>query len=344
MTIFRGTGMDVVTALQPNSLLGWGDRLGLPAPRQDLYSDFPSTAWNYVGYLTIALGVAGAVIALRRRQRWVIAVAAIGAVAGILALGPALKVAAVVRPPYELPGNFMPRGHPHAVELPWAGVYKLPGISAMRYPYRWSGITRLALVALAMFALAQLAARRHWATGALAVLLALLAAAELYPNVHQFRRSGLPERVMVGIRDHLVPSVRATTRPGMRVVFVDGTPVTNEYLINPVATLSGVRSYNVGIDKNQFYARASWPLEVHRLIEIPGGAIAASDVLAALQSGTVDAVVFPDIDLVASIDKWPTPANASATRRALSDLVHDPAVVVRRAPHATSVVLRPPPG
>jgi hypothetical protein len=341
LTVFRGWGMDLVTAVQPNNQLQWGADVGLEPPRQDLYSDFPSTAWNYVGYLTLALGVAGAVLAVIRRQRWMVAIAAAGLLALVLSLGPALKVDATIKPPYQILAGLMPEGHPDAIELPWAHAFvDLPGLSSMRYPYRWSAVTRLALVALAMFALVRLARRPGRAPTVAAVTLGLLLAAELFPNVELFRRSGLPARAEHSVRDEIVPSVQAVTPRGARVVFVDGTPVANEYLVNPIATLSRVRAWNVGIDKNLFFARGAWPPEVAKLIDVPGGTLTAQDVIAPLRSGAADAVVFLDIDLVQSINAWPTSANAAASAVALEELQRDPAVDVRRARHATAVLLR----
>jgi hypothetical protein len=272
-----------------------------------------------------------------------LAFVAAGLLALVLSLGPALKVDAVMQAQDHVLAGLMPTGRPHAVELPWAHAYTdLPGLSGMRYPYRWSGVTRLALVALAMLALTRLAARPRRIAKVAAVGLGVLLAIELFPNVQIFRRSDQPAKVEHGIRDEIVPSVRATTPRGARVVFVDGTPVGNEYLVNPIATLSHVSSYNVGIDKNFFYARGLWPAVVSKLINVPTGTIAADDVTAALRSGQVDAVVFVDIDLVRSIDTWPTPANTAATSGALTALEHDPTVEVRHAKHATAVLLRKP--
>ena len=53
-------------------------------------------AWNYFGYIAGALAIAGAVIAVRRRNWLLIGVCAAGAIAFVLSLGPALKLNATI--------------------------------------------------------------------------------------------------------------------------------------------------------------------------------------------------------------------------------------------------------
>ena len=104
MDLFHGWGADLVTVFEPNSHLRWAAGLGASYPRGDLWGDFTSSAWNYFGYTLLALAIVGAVIVLRRRNVWAMAVLVVGGVALVLSLGPALKFDSVV-PPEVLAAN-----------------------------------------------------------------------------------------------------------------------------------------------------------------------------------------------------------------------------------------------
>jgi hypothetical protein len=333
MGLYRGWGNDLVTLLKPSNQTRWAAELGAAYPRADLWGDFTSTAWNYFGYALAGLALVGVVAALRRRDGLTFGLAIVAVVAAVLSLGASLKLNAAVPPDVlaqPATGRLQPPGQAGAVELPWQWVFELPGIDGIRYPYRWSVLTRLLSLGFAALAVTRLLARRSWfaVTG---VLLMMILVIEQWPNRSAFATlQGNADRVAAGIVDDVVPHVRRVTDPGMRVVFVDGTPVANEYLVNPIATLAGVTSYNLGGDKNYLWAREEWPASVSNLIAMPSGRVEFADVLAALDDGA-DAVVFLDTDLVASINSWPVPANSAAFEPAIAQARASGALTVRES-------------
>lgn len=342
LELFRGWGADVVTLLKPTDDLWWAAERGYGGVRSDLWGAYASTAWNYLGFVLMLLAVLGALVAFRRRDGVAMAVLVVGAVALVLCLGPALKLNAAV-PPDILAGTPggrpMPRGQPGAVELPWAGVFELPGLSSMRYPYRWSVLGRLAATGLATLAITKLLDRRRW-FAVLGVVLMVGMVVELAPNMTNWKSfHDQADSLTSGMRDDVLPALRRTTTPGMRVVFVDGTPVGNEYLVSPMATHTDVTTYNAAGDKLFFRARGAWPTSVRNLILLPNGVVTMDDLLETL-ANHADAVVFVSFDLVRSINRWPTPSKSAAFDEVLAAARLDPDLQVTDDGMLTVVTLR----
>lgn len=342
MDIYRGWGTDLYTLLKPTSQTGWANDLGAAYPRADLWGDFTSVAWNYFGYIAGALAIAGAVIAVRRRNWLLIGACVAGAIAFVLSLGPALKLNATIPPSLlSSPGRLQPPNQPGAIELPWSFIFNLPGVDGLRYTYRWSAVTRLLTIAAACVAVSSLIGRRRWLTVAGVVLLSAMVVEQL-PSTQSFGQlHTTADQLVAGIRDREVPELEALTSPGDRVVFVDGAPVVNQYLANPLATMADVRSYNLGGDKNFYWSAQDWPAPIRNLIALPTGSVRIKDVVDALHDGA-DEVVFVDFDLVASINHWPVAANTAAFRNAIAAARRRPDLTVRRSGGMVAVALARP--
>ena len=174
-----------------------------------------------------------------------------------------------------------------------------------------------------------------------ATLFALMAI-ELAPSLDYFEQwrdnSG---RVAHGIRQ-AASDLRGSPHRACAVVFVDGSQVANEYVVNPLATLADVSTYNVGGDRNQLLACELWPDSVRRLIEVPSGEIEIMDVAAVLNDGA-DAIIFTNFDLAAQHLRLAVRSNEAAFESALTEAHSASGLAVAAVGSATAVTLRPPP-
>lgn len=334
--VFRSMGLDLVTLVAPSAFVWPAASFGFAVPF-DLWGDGSNAYYNYVGFLCLGLAVLGVIHRFRDPRVAAITLAAV--VALVMSFGPALKVD-VEGPPPPLPGErtfkdyLMPEGI--APELPWRGLFTaLPGVESMRATYRWFGVTRLALVVLAGLGVAALA-RGPTSRRALAVVLAAIAAAELAPNlsllVNQYRSD---HSAMEAVASEVGGDLRATTRPGERVFFLNYTGRHNDWLVNYVVPIASLRAYNAGGDKNFALAASSWPTEV-RAMARPG--VTANEVARAFRAGRVDAVVAPYFDL---LGPWPPlPAQTAAARKVFAPIVDDPRFRTQR--QRSLAVIRPP--
>jgi hypothetical protein len=181
----------------------------------------------------------------------------------------------------------------------------------MRASYRWFGVTRMVLVLLAALGVAALVRSRRFRLVGLALgVLALLEMAPAVPKLLDLHE-GLGHRRELARRDLVVP-LRADTRPGEQVFYLQAEGAANQFLSDYLTTEAGLRSSNVGGDKNSVAAQQHWP-PVIRALARPGDRREA--VVAALRSGKVDAVVVPLFTLSAYSFDWPPPRSERLRQR-----------------------------
>ncbi len=334
LTLISSLGLDLTTLGVPSDRVGFARLLGLGHDYSALWGDVTNAEWNYVGYVCALLAAVG--LWSSRRRRLARALVAAGAVAFVLSLGAVVKVDA--RTPTAADGYVLPAGA--ARSLPTAAVYELPGINAMRASYRWFGVTRLVLVALAGIGLVALA-RRGGGWRWVAVVLAGLFIAELLPDVagqDRAHRSAAVQMRQVA-RDVRSP-LRALTDPAERLVFASFNGQSNDFLAPFLAAGSGYVLFNAGGDKDVALARASWPPLVQQLI---GGQASTELVQAVLASDQADAVVLPRFDLHEAAFAWP-PASGLVRQadHAFAPLLRDPRFTVARSRWFSVVRLAPP--
>jgi hypothetical protein len=326
--LFRSMSLDLVTLVRPTEFQWLPHLLGLQGGYLQLWGDGSNAAYNYLGFACVGLAVLAVV--RRRRELPVPALATAGLIALVLSFGPSWKVNAT-HPPLPAHPTYrdylMPAGDA-ALSVPWGGAYAtIPGVDQMRAAYRWSGVTRLALILLAGLAIDGLARdpRRRWLAGALTVV----ALAELAPNVPRLQavyRSFHASRT--ALTETIVPRLAAATKRGERVYFLNDEGRFNDYLATYLTASTGLRSYNAGGDKNALYARLSWPKPIAALAV----ANPSPDAVAgALRSHAVDVIVAPYFDLRwASYVFPPAPADELAMRQAFAPILRDRRFEVRR--------------
>jgi hypothetical protein len=283
--------------------------LGWASNHTHLWGDGTNSSYNYVGVLCAAL--AGAAVVAEWRQPYVPALAGAALVALVLSFGPALKIRDVRAsvPARPTPASYVMPASAATLEFPWDRVYRVPGVAQMRATYRWSAVTRLALIALAAIAINALLDRPRLRV--VAIGLALLAVLELAPNVpwlfSQYREH---HRSRAALNATVLPELRKAVGRGDSAFFVSPDGVYNDYLVNYLAPTVGFTTYNAGGDKNEAIARNAWPRPIADLAKPDAG---ADQVLAALRSRAVSVVVAPYFHLQWDAYKWPP---SESSRRA----------------------------
>jgi hypothetical protein len=320
-------GLDLTTLVEPTRYVWGADVLGWASNHTQLWGDGTNSTYNYLGVLCAALACA-AVVA-KWRQPYVLALAAAGLVSLVLSFGPALKVDDVrgALPARPTPASYVMPASAATLEFPWDRVYRVPGLAQMRATYRWSAVTRLALIALAAIAVNALLDRRRRRIAAIG--LALLALVELAPNVpllfSQYRDH---HRSRAALDATLVPELRAAVGKGDSVFFVSPDGVYNDYLVNYLAPTVGFTTFNAGGDKNEAIARNAWPQPIADLAKPRAG---SDQVLAALRSGALNVVIAPYFHLQWDAYKWPpSESSRQAAVRRFAPVLADGRLSVRR--------------
>ena len=276
-------GNDVATLGVPSRLfwLPRGAGIDPPVPEVWGYGAQPQVA--YLGWVAVAVAIGYLVVGFRRRRLRgeVVAVVLSGVIALFLSLGPTLKVT-----------QTEPGIANSLLTLPTAWLYEhVPGFSDMRATNRWFVVTRFSLLAVAAVGLSL--AWRSWAHGrpgrrTLVAVVAVAVAAEVLPYpvavVHQ-REASIAK--VHEVRDGILADARRLLRPDELVLIL---PSDNDLLTNYLVPMAGVRSYNVGGDKNYLLSVESWPAEV-RAARDSYGMGSLDPICRVLDDGLADAVV-----------------------------------------------------
>jgi hypothetical protein len=323
LALIRSMGLDVVSLVKPTDYLWFAQAGGFSWRAAGLWGDGTNTAYNYVGFVSVAL----AALALwKMRGRASLAVAAAGLIALVLSLGPALKVDSKNISPSGRPTTITPYLMPPSqavLEFPWDHVFTaVPGVKSMRASYRWFGLTRLALVMLAALGVEQLARRRELRWRAVALLAVAAASVELLPNfpliLGLYRTNS---RQMKQATSVLGAELRSLTKPGERVFFLNYDGTHNDFIVNYLAPFAGIRAYNAGGDKDAIFAESHWPPNVFSLA-VPR--VSANQVYNALRVGNLDVVILPYFHLRWTAYQWPPLAqDRTLSQRAFAPLLHD---------------------
>lgn len=294
---FRAYGVNVEFFFTPTKgvmalpdLIGWGkDRAA------SMYFGDPSV---YLGTFAGALiGLAAFAVLTRRvkpEHRTLFALIAVFAF--WMALGPTLKL--FTHRPDGL-DNMMP------AEYGWFStgngwLMNLPGFASMRATYRWSALAFFACWALVVSLIASGRLSMRARAGLLLGLFAFNIPVPSQFSIYMTSKDSVEAMVAE------VSSWRTNFRSGELVAFL---PYGNDFLANVAANELDVRTYNIGGDKNQQAAQQSWPAEMSVFPFGQQGQDFAKNVQALLDSGKVDAVVFPYFDMLWAPHFWPAIAD-----------------------------------
>ena len=288
LDFFAQFGVDVASLFVPSDRFLSPRLVGLTPPELPVWGADAALPTNYLGYLTGAFAVLAVVVVIRQRWdvRWeVLGLAVAALITFVFALGPTVKFA-----------QYEPGVDASLLTLPTSWLYEnVPGFTSLRASNRWLVATRLCLVLLSTVGLTALWrswGRRSTPRAVAVVMIALVTLVEVLPEpayiVTERRRS--IERVRY-LENGIVAEADRLLRDDELILML---PSVNDFLADFLVPVVGVRSYNVGIDKNHALASAAWPAAVRAANESYGPD--SGDQICAVLRTDADAVVLPSMD------------------------------------------------
>lgn len=297
---FRAWSLDIAYLIAPTRGNLWlPDILGLSAerPQQTLFGDASVHATTFA-LLPLCAAVIFLVSSYGDRKAKVIFFA-VSVVSLYLALGPSFKMNSL-RPVDMQSAMFDPMPAEFALgstrtEFLWQHV---PGLNNMRAVYRWMALALVGFWAVTMLAVSDRRMPKAAGSGVL-ILLLMFNVPNLGPRLQYYAGNRSAFLAM----DYDIGQLSAVFRRGETVAFL---PPGNDFLINYLAPRLGIRSFNIGGDKNASFARQHWPKVLQEAANAHTADTFADGVLRVLK-GTADVVAVPYIDLLWAAHQWPAP-------------------------------------
>jgi hypothetical protein len=345
LDFFRGWGVDLAYIAIPTQGVLWlPDLLGFSVPRSMASHFGDNSVWVTTFFLPIAALGVFAWWRLWRKMAIATGVLLIAAFSFYMGLGPSLKVNStkpldlqMSAPPEQsalMPEDYavIPSGNAWISE-------NLPGFNVMRASYRWSALTVFALWLLLAIWIGGRSVNHPFGSY-------FIIAAVIVLNIPDLRKHS---RRNYNFRDNFIQIDKDLVQPLKEVIPLGSSclfaPTGNDFLANYIAPKAGMRSYNIGGDKNVAEAQKKWPTEIFGKF----GALDESTPYAALSlllSGQADAVIIPHFHLLKSGYSWPPPVNIVDEFKAKANAVKTkvgeyPFISVRESKYFTAVQLKP---
>lgn len=300
LNFFRAWGVDLTFLAIPSQGMHWlWDILGLSIRRsEDLYFG-DASVWITTFSLPLIIAGGWSWWAVRKKQPLAHGLLLVALFGFYMALGPSIKVHSMKPEPM---GPLMPAKLAIAPTGNALFSQYLPGFKNMRAAYRWSALGFLGLWMLLVLLLAQ---RQRKSADFFGMTILLVLILSFLPHLERKWQSNVRDREsFLEIDRDLVSELARDLRHGELVAFL---PFRNDFLVNYLAAVLNIRTYNIGGDKNLFEARKHWPdiMRQFKMGQIDPGF--AERVLSLLAQGEADAVVLPYIDMLWAAHKWPAP-------------------------------------
>lgn len=300
LDFFRGWGLDVSFLLVPTQGVFWiWDLLGVSMPRSRELFFGDASVWNTTFALPLIISATVALATIRRSGILTGTFLVIAIFGFYMAMGPSVKIDATK--PFPM-GDLMPAEYAGASTGSAIISEHFPGFKNMRASYRWSGLGQVGLWAVIILAAANVRSRK--AARSWAALLVVLLITQL-PDFSVKHRGYVANRVSLFQMEHdLVPVLSGDLRSSEMVAFL---PFRNDFLVNYLAPKLGVRTFNIGGDKQLKAAREFWPATMRGFAFGRVDDDFADRVILLLVRGEADAVVLPYVDLLWAAHQWPYP-------------------------------------
>ena len=313
LDFFRAWGVDLAYIAIPQRGMSWVlDHLGLSVARSDIVYFGDASVWRTTFYLALMLAGLFAWWQLRRRTRLATGLLLVASFGFYMALGPSLKINSTKSEDLQKnrPGQLSALMPAKYAVVPtgnaWLSQY-VPGFRLMRASYRWTG---LAIVGDWMLLMLLIGRSRHdkWAAAALAGLIGLN-----LPDLAVKWRGDENYRAMIfAVDDAFVAPLGKVVHRNELVTFL---PYNNDFALNYVAAKLGIRTYNIGGDKNLAEAKKHWPDAIATFAPGRHGAEAIARFLLFVPG---EAVVIPYFNPFHDDDFWSCVAGVEAPKAPFS--------------------------
>jgi hypothetical protein len=330
LSFFRGWGVDIIFSLVPTKGILWfPDIIGISASRVygEYFGDESVYRTTFVLPLLLAAVFAMALKAGDRRSKMVML--GIGLVSLYLSLGPSFKFDAL-RP--DDVGPLMPERFglgPTGTGVHWKHV---PGLRSMRAVYRWMAPALMAFWAVVMITLADRAMSRRLGYSLLIFLFLFNIPGGDFFNYHGFRKQFVSMEADI-------ETIKNDFKHNERVIFF---PSGNDFFVSYLAPKIGIRSFNIGGDKNAAIAKGNWPSDLKPLASKISPQEFALNALTALVAHETDAVGISYADLFMAAFRWPDPLANKSEMQAYVEAVEGTGLVdVDKTDYFAIVRLKP---
>ena len=304
LDFYRGWGADISFLAAPTKgILLIPDRLGLSVKRQHgmfFGDEFVYRTTFSIFYIFVALAV---VLCPYGDRRLKILFFVTGLLALYMSLGPSFKFNALRA---ESAGPTMPAKY--ALGPTGTGFISeyVPGFKNMRASYRW-----IALAFFGFWGVAVIAVVDKHMPRAIVATIAIVSLAINVPHMGRLVKSYIHYREQFLRIDGAIMSIRGDFPAGGTVAFM---PYGNDFLVDYIAPRIGIRTFNIGGDKNVALARFHWPHAFKAARwnqQDPNSTFLASPAFASyvsemLIANHADAVALPYINLLKAAYIWPT--------------------------------------
>ena len=301
---FRGWALDLSFVAIPSAGVSWlPDFLGMSLNRSDVVYFGDASVWNTTFTLPILLIGAAAWWKSRLRTAISNGIFIVAIFGFYMALGPSLKINSTkpeslrISQPRQA-SALMPK---ELAIAPTGNAWmseKIPGFNLMRASYRWLALSIFGMWVLVIVWTAHGDNRHKWIWHIGLCLLILVDT----PNLKNIWLDGSGHRyIFKKIDRELVSELRNHLKQGEKVAFI---PWGNDWLANYLVPKLGIRSFNIGGDKNLAAAQPQWPRE---MLELTGKLDVAKVQIAVgmLGNKTIDAIIVPYFDMLWSAHQWP---------------------------------------
>ncbi|WP_292223570.1 hypothetical protein [Mesorhizobium sp.] len=308
LDFFRAWGANIEFLFRPVLGLLWLSDLSGAAEGRAA-SNYFGDASVFTTPLSLFLMVAAAigVVSWRGDKRAMLAFLIIAFIGFYFSLGPSFKF--MVTKPADVTGPMMPETYaPIPTGTGFLSLY-LPGFDAMRASYRWAALGMFGLWA----AFLSSAVGRRSLSGlqlavAFAVMLCNLPHLAWLDTYTEYRSDMLNVEATASAID-------SSFTDGEKVFFA---PWGNDFFITYLAPTIGIKTFNIGGDKNLAAAVDQWPAEIQAFPQAFGPSY-VDLVTQVLTKKTADAVALSFIDNLAPTQGWPVEQQFKADAMRLAD-------------------------
>ncbi|MBZ9694845.1 DUF7024 domain-containing protein [Mesorhizobium sp. CO1-1-9] len=330
--LFRAFGVNAEFLFIPTQgILLIPDLLGFNAIRQD--SNYFGDGSVFSNSFALILIIAGgySVVMKSSDAKLKVAFLLVGLCGFYMALGPSFKLN-VLRPDgadeFLMPAQYAP----WRTGTEFLSIY-LPGFNNMRASYRW-----VALGIFGAWALLALHVASYRVQTGVTIAIILIGVAFNIPT-RAIIVANAHSREEIAEIDSYIESFGPIFRPAEKVAFL---PFRNDFFANYMASRLGIKTYNIGGDKNLTAAMGSWPDTMLAFEVGKTGPEFGRNVLWLLTQKDADVVAIPYIDLLWAAHEWPHVAEYFDEMQPYIDEIQSSEMVdVTRADNFAFIRLKP---
>lgn len=298
MDFFRGWGLDLsFIAIPTKGILWLFDILGLSINRSSHLYFGDASVWNTTFSLPIILVGIFSWWSSRRLSKLSSGLLILAVFSFYMSLGPSLKIDSTRTVEMLQAKNMTPLMSSELTIIPTGSEWvseNIPGLNAMRAPYRWSALGIFSCWLLFSLYLGKRRYNKNVIVSSTIFIMILSNLPNLNNSWEQYRQF---RTMFLEIDADLVSPLIKKVKSNELIAFL---PYKNDFMINYLASKLNIRTYNIGGDKNLQEAQRGWPS-----VMIDENTNLDEKITQLLLSDTASAIIIPYFDTLWSAHFWP---------------------------------------